>query len=118
MILFRDFNEKTRMDRVWYDSSMIIYSECYDKPDTPLKDLKVTFKNGATYEYKDVDVNDYVAFVHGGLDNSNGKALNKFIKPKCECKKIEFKTIAELNEDLEELRSVLKEQMENKSGDE
>ena len=92
MILFRDFNEKTRMDRVWYDSSMIIYSECYDKPDTPLKDLKVTFKNGATYEYKDVDVNDYVAFVHGGLDNSNGKALNKFIKPKCECKKIEFKT--------------------------
>ena len=44
--------------------------------------------------------------------------MNKFIKPKCECKKIEFKTIAELNEDLEELRSVLKEQMESKDGDE
>ena len=27
-------------------------------------------------------------FVNGGLDGSNGKALNKYIKPKCEFKKL------------------------------
>ena len=79
MILFREFDDKNKIDRIWYDSSMIVYSECFDNPSTPLKELIVTFKNGGTYKYLDVDVNDYVMFVHGGIDGSNGKALNKHI---------------------------------------
>ena len=84
MILLREFDEEKKIDKIWYDSSMIVYSECYDNPNSPLKELSVTFKNGATYKYLDVDVNDYVMFVHGGIDDSNGKALNKHIKPKYE----------------------------------
>lgn len=95
MILLRDYNEEKKLDRVWYESSNIVYSEC-DDTDTRNKVLRVTFKNGATYQYSDVDVNDYVMFVHGGLDGSNGKALNKFIKPKCPFEKLN-------NLDLEEL---------------
>lgn len=108
MILFRDFNEEEKMDRIWYESSMIVYSECYDTPDSPLKDLVVTFKNGATYKYIDVNVNDYVMFVHGGLDNSNGKALNKYIKPKCECIRLEDKNINELMDDMEQRKEIFK----------
>lgn len=101
MILLREFNEESKIDRIWYDSSMIVYSECYDNPNSPLKELSVTFKNGATYKYLDVDVNDYVMFVHGGIDDSNGKALNKHIKPKYECLRLENKDIALLKEELE-----------------
>ena len=55
-----------------------------------------------------MDVNDYVMFVRGGLDGSNGRALNKYIKPRCECEKIENldkeKLTEELNRLLEEKR--------------
>ena len=87
MVIYRDYNQEARLDRIWYDSSNILYSECDDKLNE-LKTLRVTFKNGATYEYSNVDVNDYLMFVNGGLDGSNGKALNKYIKPKCEFKKL------------------------------
>lgn len=100
MIIHRDYNKEKKLDRVWYNSSNVFYSECEDLVDN-LKILRVVFNNGATYEYRNVDVNDYVMFVRGGLDGSNGKALNKYIKPKCECEKIEpiskEELIAELN---------------------
>ena len=95
MVIYRDYNEEKKLDRVWYDSSNILYSECDDNVND-LKTLRVTFKNGATYEYKKVDVNDYVMFIHGGLDGSNGKALNKFIKPKCEFERLDDKDVPSL----------------------
>ena len=88
MVLFRNYDEKERIDRVWYNSSNIVYTECLDIPDS-LKTLTVIFKNGKRYQYKDVDVFDYLMFMQGGLDGSNGKALNKYIIPKYECKKLE-----------------------------
>ena len=88
MVLFRNYNDKERVDRVWYQSTNVIYSECLDTPNS-LKTLTVIFKNGKRYQYKDVDVNDYVMFLHGGLDGSNGKALYKYIIPKYECTKLE-----------------------------
>lgn len=88
MILFRNYDEKECIDRVWYNSSNIVYTECLDIPDS-LKTLTVIYKNGKRYQYKDVDVNDYVMFMHGGLDGSNGKALYKYIIPKYECIKME-----------------------------
>jgi hypothetical protein len=40
----------------------------------------------------------------GGLDGSNGKALNKYIKPKYEYTRIEDRNIEELNEEMNRLK--------------
>lgn len=102
MIIHRDYDQEKRLDRVWYNSSNVFYSECEDVVND-YKILRVVFNNGATYEYKNVDVNDYVMFVRGGLDGSNGRALNKFIKPKCECERIEDLGKERLTEELNRL---------------
>ena len=108
MIICRNYSEEKRLDKVWYNSSNVIYSECDDNIDA-LKTLRVTFKNGATYQYSDVDVNDYVMFVHGGLDGSNGKALNKFIKPKYKCERIGDSDLNTIKEEMETLLEKNKE---------
>jgi hypothetical protein len=66
------------VDRVWYQSSNIKYSECIDH-DNELKTLTVVFNNGTQYRYDKVDVRDYLLFKN---DESQGKALNQFIKTK------------------------------------
>lgn len=110
MILYRKYDQEKRIDKVWYLSSNIFYSECNDK-ENELKTVKVVFKNGSTYVYKDVDVNDYVSFVHGGIDGSNGKALNYFIK-KYEFDKLEKTNLQELINEMELLKE--SEKKENK----
>lgn len=65
-------------DHTWYDSSNVKYSECIDNDETK-KVLKVTFKGGQTYIYRDVDVSDYVLFKNA---ESTGKAFNEHIKKK------------------------------------
>ena len=122
MIIHRDYDQEKRLDRVWYNSSNVFYSECEDVVDD-YKILRVVFNNGATYEYRNVDVNDYVMFVRGGLDGSNGRALNKFIKPKCECERIEDlgkeRLTEELNRLLEEKKQKkLLEEQENQETNE
>lgn len=112
MIIFRDYDKENKIDRVWFESTNVIYSECDDN-DNDYKTLRVTFKGGATYEYKKVDVNDYMMFISGGLDGSNGKALNQFIKPKCECVKIEAKNLQELSEELERRRAEKEQNSKN-----
>ena len=116
MLIFRYYDEENRVDHAWYDSSNIVYSACEDKVDD-LKTLKVVFKNGATYLYKKVDVNDYLMFMAGGLDGSNGKALNKFIKNKCEYEKVEDTDLAALNGQLEYFKK-LKQEAINKEAEE
>lgn len=59
----------------WYDSTNIIFSKCYDNPDC--KVVKIIFKNGRTYLYRDVDATDYVMFRDS---ESNGSAFTKYIK--------------------------------------
>lgn len=63
-------------DTNWYQSSNIRYSEC-DDHDNELKTLRVVFNNGTQYEYKNVNVQDYLMFRN---DTSQGKALNQYIK--------------------------------------
>lgn len=63
-------------DHTWYDSSNVLYSMCYDNNGNE-KVLKLVFKQGRTYIYKGVDVNDYLAFKTA---DSNGKAFNQYIK--------------------------------------
>lgn len=64
------------VDRTWYQSSNIKYSECLDY-DNSLKTLKVVFNNGTQYEYKNVNSQDYLFFRDA---SSQGKALNEYIK--------------------------------------
>ena len=64
------------VDKTWYDSTNVLYSEC-DDIDNDFKVLRITFKNGRTYKYSNVNVNDYLLFRESV---SQGKALNKYIK--------------------------------------
>lgn len=66
------------IEKVWYSSSNVIYSECIDYDNKP-KTIKIVFSNGTQYEYKDVDVRDYLLLRES---NSQGKALNRLIKEK------------------------------------
>lgn len=103
MIIFRHYDKEKKLDRAWFDSSNVIYSECDDN-DNALKTLRIVFKKGDMYEYKDVDVKDYLMFIAGGLDGSNGKAFFKFIKPKYEVKKLEPVDLEVLKAEMETLR--------------
>ena len=114
MLLFSFYNEKTHTEKAWYDSSNIFYSEYVENTEKNEGDLYVTFKNGATYKYKNVQIApDYIVFKHGGLDGSHGKALNAHIKSKYEFEKVENKDINELiNEKIQLESNSLKEKLE------
>lgn len=109
MLIYRNYNDKLRLDKAWYDSSNIVYSECDDTKDE-LKTLRVVFKNGACYEYKNIEVQDYVMFMRGGLDGSNGKALNNFIKKnKYEYERLEDANLTLIKEELKTMQEKEKE---------
>ena len=46
---------ENKLERAWYDSSNIVYSEC-DDIENELKVVRITFKDGRTYRYEGVDV--------------------------------------------------------------
>ena len=91
------------VDRTWYQSSNIKYSECLDY-DNMLKTLKVVFNNGTQYEYKNVNSQDYLFFRDA---SSQGKALNEYIK----FKNYSYEKLE--NADLEALDSELTFRMED-----
>lgn len=95
------YNNKTHIDKTWYDSSNVLYSEC-DDIENDYKNVRVTFNNGSTYEYKNVDVNDYIMFRE---NISQGKSINKFIKI-YECEKLENKDTDKINEELLSLKNI------------
>ena len=109
MILKKKYDEKTRTQKVWYDSSMMVYSEMVENESENKGDLHVTFKNGATYVYKDVSFEDYLILIGGGTDASQGKTLNKIIKNKYDYERLADKNVLELltemsqNDDLEDI---------------
>ena len=114
MILLREYNQEKSLDRVWYDSSNVFYSECEDG-DSAKKVLRVVFKNGAQYQYSDVDVNDYVMFIAGGIDGSNGKALNEFVKKK----KCPYERIADADKEalINEMNEIKKQRKQTETGE-
>lgn len=116
MLLTSFYNEKNRTEKAWYESSNVFYSEFIEDEFKNEGDLIVTFNNGATYKYKNVQITpDYLMFKHGGLDGSHGKALNKHIKPKYEFEKIDDKDIKLLVEEKIELNLKQIEQKYNKT---
>lgn len=88
MILEKVYEEQEKVQKVWYESSMILYTEMIEDENENKGDLFVTFKNGSVYKYKDVSFEDYLVFLNGGTDVSQGKTLNKVIKNKYEYEKI------------------------------
>lgn len=109
MILEKCYNKETATQSVWYDSSMIFYSQMVEDPNENKGDLFVTFKNGSVYKYKDVSFEDYIVFMNGGTDASQGKALNKLIKGKYEYEKIsdpDPSIIEKLQKDMEDMKKM------------
>ena len=89
-------------DYTWYNSSNVIFSKCYDNS-TDTKTIKLVFKNGRTYVYKDVNVSDYLNFKNA---QSNGEAVNKYI-----IKKYQGVRISDTNiEDLDNLQQTFIEE--------
>lgn len=88
MVLKKVYDEKTRTQKVWYDSSMVYYTEMVESETENSGNLFVVFKNGQKYVYKDVRFEDYIVFINGGTDASIGKTLNKVIKNKYDYEKI------------------------------
>jgi hypothetical protein len=105
-IIGKIYDEKTRTDKVWYESSNVVFSKFVENEHNNLGQLYVTFKNGATYHYKDVDMpTDYLLFKSGGIDNSQGKTLNKQIKGKYEYERVSDEDVNLLMEELERVNN-------------
>lgn len=101
MILKSIYDPQTLTEKVWYDSSSVFYSEFIEHENDNNGELFVTFKNGGTYHYKNVDmVRDYVMFKNGGLDGSQGKALNQHIKNNYEFEKLPNRDVQLLFEEM------------------
>lgn len=113
-VLTKFYDKEKRTDKVWYSSSNIYYSEFVENEHDNKGQLYVVFKNGAKYQYKDVDMpTDYLIFKKGGLDGSNGKALNAYIKPKYEFEKMEVVDMDLLEEERKRIDELLNDTKEN-----
>lgn len=75
---------ENNIDHTWYDSSNIVYSQCYDKGDT--KSVKIVFKGGRTYLYRGVSMSDYIIFRDS---ESTGEAANRNIVKKYQAVRVE-----------------------------
>ena len=105
MLIKKIYDEKTKIEKAWFDSSMFFHTVMIENPVENKGDLYVTFKNGATYLYKDVAFEDYVLLMGGGLEMSQGKSLNKYIKSKYEFERVGDKSIQALQEELDMLNA-------------
>lgn len=95
------YDEKNGLDKAWFESSNVRYAECDDK-DGELKTVRVVFNNGSQYQYKDVNVYDYLKFRE---DDSQGKAFNKYLR-KYEFEKLENADLNKIAKELDEATKV------------
>ena len=101
------------VDHTWYDSSNILYSECFDNAGIN-KNVKLVFKGGRTYLYKDVNADDYLQFKL--TNESHGSAVNKFIVKKYECMRLsdtDMETLEKFKEQTIEEDNKIDESMSN-----
>lgn len=83
-----------KVDHTWYDSSNVVYSSCYDS-ETENKALKIVFKGGRTYLYRDVAVEDYVLFKN---TSSSGSGVISNITSKYKGVRLSDTSMEKLNE--------------------
>lgn len=110
MLKYKFYDKENRIEKCWYDSTNILYSECFDY-ENDYKDLNVVFKEGRTYLYKKIDVKDYLSFRNA---TSQGSALNKFITKK-ENGKLVYECLRLSDTDLSELEDKRKELLNENS---
>lgn len=103
MLLKKVYDSETLTERAWYDSSMFYYTKFTEHTDENRGELFVTFKNGATYHYINVDFNDYLVLIAGGTDASQGKTLNKVIKGKYDFERVADENIGLLEEEYQNI---------------
>lgn len=106
MLIFKHYDEEKHIQEAWYDSSMIAYTLMTEDEKENKGDLFVTFKNGSTYKYKNVEFGDYVLLLCGGTDISQGKTMNKVIKKKYDFERVEDKDTLRLMQRMSELKEV------------
>ena len=102
MIVFKTYDDNTKTDTAWVQSSNIVYTRMVENETENTGNLFITFKNGATYKYKDVTFEDYLVFIGGGVDMSQGKTFFKIIKPKYDCERVDDENVEKINEMLQE----------------
>ena len=115
MLLKKIYNEDTKTQKCWYDSTMFCYTEAKEYDDKNCVDLFVTFKNGTVYKYKEVALGDYVLLLSGYEQSSHGKTLNKIIKPKYQVEKIGNADVNLLMEELEKINKEEQQKEDNKN---
>lgn len=84
MKIYSTYDNESLIEKTWYDSSTVLYSECKDIPNAN-KELKIIFNNGRCYIYKDVDVFDYLKFRES---SSQGKSIGQYITKKKDGKNV------------------------------
>ena len=106
-VTFKHHDEENRIEKCWYDSSNVLFSEIDDKQDS-LKEIKIVFKGGRTYKILDVKINDYLMFRE---NVSQGVAYNKYlaVKNRYVIEKIENTDVSLLESE----KQLLIEQKEN-----
>lgn len=107
-IIYNKYIDK--VDYTWYDSSNILYSECYDN-DNDYKSLKIVFKQGRTYLYENVDVNDYLMF---RTSLSQGKSFQQYILKKDSSGNQAYKCIRLPDTNIDDLK-IKMEEMQGKN---
>lgn len=109
MIKKKIYEEKTKTQKVWYDSSMMVYSEMVESDVDNVGELYVVFKNGWRYVYHNVRFEDYVLLLAGGTDASQGKTLNKVIKNKYEYERLDDADLVAIENDFNKEDETLKD---------
>lgn len=97
------------IEKTWYISSNIFYSECDDTNNIG-KTIRITFNNGNTYQYENVNVYDYISLRDA---ESQGKFFHKIMRS-YDVKKIDGPTINELKEKLAQQQNPSNENIEEK----
>lgn len=102
MILKKIYDEKTKTQKCWYSSTMIVFTKAVEYDDKNCVDLYVVFNNGAQYKYNEVRMEDYVLLLSGYEKSSHGKTLNRMIKPKYEVERIEDANLTDIWKEFDE----------------
>lgn len=104
MVIFKVYDENTKTQKVWYDSTMFVYTKAVEQEKENKVDLYVTFKNGWTYKYKNVKMEDYILLLSGFEQSSHGKTLNRVIKPNYEFERVDNLNVDDLWNEYYKLR--------------
>ena len=112
MLLKKIYNEETKTQKCWYDSTMFCFTKAVEYDDRNCVDLYVVFKTGAEYKYKEVKMEDYVLLLSGFEQSSHGKTLNRVIKPNYEVEKVGNVNVSDIWDEYNEELNDEKEKQE------